>query len=103
MSFVLESLGRDRGRVIKSRHGSSWNQTLVSRCKVPTGTPTVLIPCIYEKPNSARFAGITILSGKLSRSEAVGMTVGLHLGDEGEGVGLSAGRKKSATSVVLCG
>ncbi|PVH70303.1 hypothetical protein DL98DRAFT_141463 [Cadophora sp. DSE1049] len=104
MRFVLETVDQDRGRgrVITSRHGSSRSQTLVSSCKVLTETPTALIPCIYEKPNSARFASIKILSGKLFRTEAVGMTVDLQLGDKREGVGLSAGRGRSLQRGWCC-
>lgn len=61
-----------------STHGSSGRQSLVSISKVLIETPAALIPCIYEKPNSAHFASIKILSGKLFKTKGVGMIVDLQ-------------------------
>ena len=68
--------GQCWGPLMMSTHGSSGDQSLVSILRVLIETPTASIPCIYEKPNSARYTSIKILVGEAV--QCVGMAVGIN-------------------------
>ncbi|MAD85350.1 MAG: hypothetical protein CL912_20515 [Deltaproteobacteria bacterium] len=62
--------------LMMSTHGSNGRQSLVSISKVLIETSAALLPCIYEKPNSARCINTEILT--VEAVQCVGIVVGIY-------------------------